>query len=333
MYISAVEYYLPEGRLTNDQISHENPEWSIEKISAKTGILSRPIAEERTTSSDLAFFAAEKLFNNNNIEKNEIDFLLLCTQSPDYFLPTTACILQQRLGLSKTVGALDFNLGCSGYVYGLALAKSLVVSHIAHNVLLLTGETYSKFINSKDKSCRSLFGDGASATLITSDDGIAAIGDFCLGTDGKGADNLIIRNGAFRNRELNGYDINDNDGNYVKNDDYLYMNGSEIFDFTTKEIPKLVNETLNKNKKREDEIDLYVFHQANKYMLNFIRKIMHIPEEKFYVNLEDTGNTVSSTIPIALKKAIENDNINKGFTVVITGFGVGYSYGSTVLQF
>jgi 3-oxoacyl-[acyl-carrier-protein] synthase-3 len=333
MYISAVEYYLPEDRLTNEQISHDNPEWSIEKISAKTGILSRPIAEEGTTSADLAFFAAEKLFNNNSIEKNGIDFLLLCTQSPDYFLPTTACILQERLGLSKTIGALDFNLGCSGYVYGLALAKSLVVSHIAHNVLLLTGETYSKFINAKDKSCRSLFGDGASATLITSDGGIAAIGDFCLGTDGKGADSLIIKNGAFRNRKLDGYDIKDSDGNYFKNDNYLYMNGNEIFDFTTREIPGLINETLKKNKKSNNEIDLYVFHQANKYMLNFIRKIMHIPEENFYINLENTGNTVSSTIPIALKQAIEGGNINKGFTVIITGFGVGYSYGSTVLQF
>jgi 3-oxoacyl-[acyl-carrier-protein] synthase-3 len=323
--IGAVEYFLPEKRLTNEQISKENPEWSIDKISNKTGIFSRPIAKEEITSADLAFSAAEKLFQNNNIDKNKIDFLLLCTQSPDYFLPTSACILQERLGLQKSIGALDYNLGCSGYVYGLALAKSLIISHIAHNVLLLTGETYSKFINVKDKSCRSLFSDGASATLITDISGIAVIGDFCLGTDGKGAENLILRNGAFRNRELNGFNISDNEGNYIKNDNYLYMNGNEIFDFTTKNIPELVNETLKKNGNKSNEIDMFIFHQANKYMLNFIRKIMHIPEEKFYINLENTGNTVSATIPIALKQAMEDGSINKGFKVVITGFGVGYS--------
>ena len=333
MNIGALEYYIPEDRLTNEQISLENPEWSIEKISAKTGIQSRPIAGEGITSADLAFFAAEKLFNNNGIDKNKIDFLLLCTQSPDYFLPTTACILQHRLGLSKTVGALDYNLGCSGYVYGLALAKSLVVSRIAHNVLLLTGETYSKIINPKDKNCRSLFGDGASATLITSNDGIAAIGDFCLGTDGNGADNLIVKNGAFRHRQYDGCDITDNTGNFIRNDNYLYMNGGEIFDFTAKEIPKLVNETLKKNKKESNEIDIFVFHQANKYMLNFIRKIINVPNEKFYINLMEVGNTVSATIPIALKNAMEDGSIHKGFTVAAVGFGVGYSYGATILHF
>ena len=333
MNIGAIEYFLPENYLTNEQISKENPEWSIDKIASKTGIFTRPIAKEDITSVDLAYSAAEKLFQNTRIDKNKIDFLLFCTQSPDYFLPTSACILQERLGLQKSVGALDYNQGCSGYVYGLALAKSLVYSHIADNILLLTGETYSKFINLKDKNCRSLFSDGASATLITKDCGIAKIGDFCLGTDGSGADNLIIRNGAFRNRELNGFDIYDNDGNYLRNDNFLYMNGKEIFDFAAKEIPGLVNETLKKNGIKSDEIDLFVFHQANKYMLNFIRKIMHIPEEKFFINLENTGNTVSATIPIALKQAIEDNKIKNGFRVALTGFGVGYSYGSTILQF
>lgn len=333
MNIKVIECYLPDNHLTNEQISQENPEWSIEKITDKIGIMSRPIAGEDTTSGDLAFQAAEKLFGGNRIDKKQIDFLLFCTQSPDYFLPTTACILQERLGLSTSVGALDYNLGCSGYIYGLALAKSLISGKVANNVLLLTGETYSKFINVKDKSCRTLFGDGASATLVSAENGIARIGEFCLGTDGRGVENLIVKNGGFRHREINGIDITDEEYHYIRNDNYLYMNGNEIFNFTANVIPGLVKETLRKNEMGLEDIDLFVFHQANKYMLNFIRKIMKIPIAKFYINLENTGNTVSATIPVALKAAITNGEIKNGYTALVVGFGVGYSYGATILQF
>lgn len=333
MNIKALEYYLPETRLTNDQISLENPEWSIEKISSKTGIISRPIVSEGITSSDLAFCAARKLIEENGIEKGQIDFLLFCTQSPDYFLPTSACILQERLKLPKSIGALDYNLGCSGYVYGLSLAKSLIVAKMARNVLLLTGETYSKFINKKDKNCRSLFGDGASATLVSNDSGIASIRDFCFGTDGEGAENLIVKNGAFRHRSLNGYDITGDNNEYIKNDNSLYMNGNEIFKFTSKVIPKLINETVEKNDLKIEDIDLFIFHQANKYMLDFIRKVLNIPKERFYIYLENVGNTVSSTIPIAIKNAVGEERIKKGNNILVAGFGVGYSYGATVLEY
>ena len=333
MNINAVEYYLPEERLTNEQISQENPEWSIEKIASKTGIISRPIASEGMTSSDLAYCAANKLIEENNIEKEQIDFLLFCTQSPDYFLPTSACILQERLKLPKSIGALDYNLGCSGYVYGLSLAKSLIVSKMACNVLLLTGETYSKFINKKDKSCRSLFGDGASATLVSNDSGIASIKDFCFGTDGEGAENLIVKHGGFRHRPIDGYDIEGDNQEYIRNDNFLYMNGNEIFKFTSKVIPELINETIKKNELRIEDIDLFIFHQANKYMLDFIRKILNIAKERFYIYLENVGNTVSSTIPIAIKNAAGEGRIKRGNNILIAGFGVGYSYGATVLKY
>jgi 3-oxoacyl-[acyl-carrier-protein] synthase-3 len=331
--IKALEYYLPKNSLTNDQISLETPEWSVDKIASKTGIFSRPVAEEEKLSSDLALCAAEKIFESGNIEKKDIDFLLFCTQTPDYFLPTTACILQDQLGLSTSIGALDYNLGCSGYIYGLSLAKSLIVSEIARNVLLLTGETYSKIIHPKDKSCRTLFGDGASATIVSSESGITGIGNFCFGTDGKGAANLILKNGAFRHRILDGTDVFDKDNDYMRNDNCLYMNGNEIFNFTCKVIPGLVEKTLKKHELEIGDIDLFVFHQANKYMLNYIKKIAKIPEEKFYINLTNTGNTVSATIPIALKKAIEEGKVKQCNKVLIAGFGVGYSYGATILQF
>src|SRR6266536_1100077 len=171
--IKVIEYYHPDTYLENEQISKEHPEWSVEKISAKTGIYKRPIAAEEISSGDLAYKAGEKLFSENEINKDQVDFLLFCTQSPDYFLPTTACILQDKLGLPTSTGAIDFNLGCSGYIYGLSLAQGLISSDAAKNVLFLTGETYSKFIHTKDKSNRTIFGDAASATLISKDDGIA----------------------------------------------------------------------------------------------------------------------------------------------------------------
>jgi len=319
-HIVGISYYLPDEVLSNDDISKEHPEWSIEKIALKTGIVERHIAGENILASDLAFEAAELIFSEYNIDRGTIDFVLLCTQSPDYFLPTTACILQDRLGLSKTCGALDFNLGCSGYIYGLALAKGLVVSGIANNVLLITSETYSKYIQSEDKVNKTLFGDAAAATLISSEQGNIEIGDIVYGTDGSGASNLIVPNGASKH-------ISDGSVN-----DYLFMNGSEIFKFTAESVPQIVENLLLKSGYTDEEIDLYIFHQANKYMLDFIRKKMKIDEERFFYFLEKVGNTVSSTIPIALKEAIGQSKVKKNSNVVLVGFGVGYSYGACLLS-
>ena len=148
----------------------------------------------------MAIKAAEKLFSEYQIDRSIIDFIMLCTQSPDYYLPTSACIIQNKFGLSTNIGAIDFNLGCSGFVYGLAMAKGLIKAGIAKNVLLLTSETYTKFIHEGDKSNRTIFGDAAAATLISTD-GYAAIEEFDLGTDGNGSENLIVRNGGLRNQK------------------------------------------------------------------------------------------------------------------------------------
>jgi 3-oxoacyl-[acyl-carrier-protein] synthase-3 len=330
-FVKAISYYIPDGSLNNDDLNALFPTWSADKISSKTGIFQRGIAEPRVSSGDLAYEAAQKLFNAHHILPSDIDFVLLCTQSPDYFLPTTACLLQDRLGIPTSAGALDFNLGCSGYVYGLSLAKGLICAGIAKNILLLTSETYSKYLNEQDKGNRSLFGDAAAATLISTD-GLAKIGDFELGTDGSGAANLIVKNGAFRNRLLAGTDELDEAGNFVKNDNNLYMNGPEIFSFTAKSVPIMVENILQKSNLSMDDVDLFVFHQANEYMLNFIRKKIGIPQEKFYLFLRNCGNTVSSTIPIALSEALKSD-INPGNKVLLAGFGVGYSWGSTILYF
>lgn len=330
-YIHSISYYLPHDILTNEKINKDFPEWDIEKISSKTGINYRHISAPDEFASDMAFSAAEKLFHEHSIDRNEIDFLLLCTQSPDYFLPTTACILQDKLKLKTTVGALDFNLGCSGYVYGLSLAKGLIVSGLAKNVLLITSETYSKFIHPKDKSNKTIFGDAASATLVSSERGLFEIGDFVFGTDGSGAENLIVKNGGLRNLIKQNADIVDEYGN-VRNDNNLFMNGSEIFNFTSEAVPLLIESILKKIKLDLKAIDLFIFHQANRYMLNHLRKKIGIPEEKFHISMEHCGNTVSSTIPIAMYEAIASKKVKKNDKILLAGFGVGYSWAACILN-
>lgn len=330
-YIKAISYYLPKTTITNEDLLKDFPEWSVDKVAAKVGINSRHIASKNETACDLAEKAALKLFEEYNIDPTTIDFLLLCTQSPDYFLPSTACILQHRLGIPTTAGAFDYNLGCSGCIYGMAVAKGLIAGGIAKNILLITSETYSKYLHPTDKSNRSIFGDAAAACLISTE-GIAEIGEFSLGTDGSGAKHLIVETGAARQKEATNKESIDDDG-HIRREDYLYMNGSAIFNFTLEAVPAMMKDVLLKNKIDKDHIDYYLFHQANKFMLNTIRKVCVLPKDKFYINLSETGNTVSSTVLIGLKQCLENGTIQYGMQVMITGFGVGLSWGGTILKF
>lgn len=330
-YIKAVSYYLPAKKYTNQDLADEFPEWSAEKIASKVGINIRHIAGEEETAADMAEAAANILFKEWQIDRSTIDFIMLCTQSPDYFLPTTACILQDKLGIPTRAGALDFNLGCSGYVYGLALAKGLITAGIAKNVLLLTAETYSKHINPLDKGNKTIFGDAAAATVISTD-GFAEVKDFVLGTDGQGAGDLIVRSGGMKNRDKMNLATVDENGADVYSD-YLYMNGSKIFNFTQKNVPILTQLTLEKNGLERDDISLFVFHQANKYMMDFLRKKMKIEEEKFFYFIKDVGNTVSSTVPIALIEAKKEGRIRVEDKVMLAGFGVGFSWAAVILEF
>lgn len=330
-FIKAISYYLPEKVVTNEELIKEFPEWSVEKVAQKVGVDSRHLATENETAGDMAEKAARKLFEEYKIEPKSIDFLMLCTQSPDYFLPSTSCILQDKLGIPTTAGAFDYNLGCSGCIYGMAMAKGLIAAGIAKNVLLLTAETYNKYLHPSDKSNRSIFGDGAAACLVSTE-GIAEIGEFSLGTDGSGANNLIVKTGAARCKQTTGKFVEDDEG-HIWYDDYLYMNGGNIFNFTLEAVPVMMKDILAKNGLEQDSIDYYVFHQANKFMLNTIRKVCVLPKDKFYVNLATTGNTVSSTVLIGLKYCIDNGTIKTGDKVMITGFGVGLSWGGTILKF
>lgn len=329
-YIKAISYYLPEKVVTNEDLVKEFPEWSVDKVAAKVGVLQRHVAAVDETAGDLAEKAAIRLFEEYNINPESIDFLMLCTQSPDYFLPSTACVLQHRLGIPTSAGAFDYNLGCSGCIYGMAIAKGLILAGVAKNILLLTAETYNKYLHPDDKGNRSIFGDGAAACLISTD-GIAEIGEFVFGTDGSGAEHLMVKTGASRMKERTGIEDTDVEG-HIRRDDYLYMNGGAIFNFTLDAVPVMMEEILQKNQMTKDEVDYYVFHQANKFMLSTIRKVCVLPKDKFYINLEETGNTVSSTVLIGLKDCIDKGVITSGKRVMISGFGVGLSWGGTILK-
>ena len=324
-----VKTYFPKKTVTNRDLEKEFPEWTAEKIQDKVGITSRHIASDEETPLDLAEQACKALFSDHPEIQGSVDFLLFCTQNPDHILPGNSSLLQNRLGLSTEIGALDYNLGCSGYVYGLSLAKGLLLSHTAKGVLLVTAEAYTKRINPKDKGNRSIFGDAATVTFLTEADA-ECMGKFVLGTDGNGAGNLIIRNGGLRFPQGNAEEKVYGSGNiYTDND--LFMDGPEIFNFTIETVPALIKKTLKKNAMEQKDIRMFILHQANSYILSFLRKITRIPENQFYLNMVNIGNTVSSTIPVALEDLLESNQIQSGDKVLVAGFGVGYSYGATIL--
>ena len=332
--LAALAYALPRKVVTTKDLADEFPEWSVQKIDLKTGIQERHIAGDDECASDLAVEAASKLFASGVCEPSAIDFILYCTQSPDYLLPTTACLIQDRLGIPTTAGAYDFNLGCSGYIYGLGQAQGLIATGQASNVLLLTAETYSKFIHPSDRSVRTIFGDGAAATLVRAQESdVPYIGPFVYGTDGSGAKNLMVPAGGLRQPRTTQTAVTsrDSQGN-VRSADNLVMNGGEIFNFTLTSVPGTVERLLQKSGVSLDAIDLFIFHQANKYMLEHLRKKLKIPVEKFVISMSHCGNTVSSTIPIALKDAMDGGRVPSGALMMLVGFGVGYSWGATLLR-
>lgn len=332
--IKAIEYHLPDKVLTTADLAAEFPKWPVAKIEKKTGISERHIAAPGECSSDLAFAAARKLFTSGAATPGDIDGLLFCTQSPDYLLPATACVLQHRLGIPKKSFAVDFNQGCSGFIYGLGIAKGLIETGQAKRVLLLTAETYSKFIHPQDRSVRTIFGDAAAATLIEAvDEPAPLIGPFVWGTDGSGAKNLMVPSGGMRcpRSAETAQEFEDASGNRRTRDN-LFMNGAEIFDFTLRTVPKAFEDLLTCAAKTREQIDLFIFHQANRYMLDSLRMGLNLPESKFYVAMRHSGNTVSSTIPIALKHAWSEGRLSRGSTVMVLGFGVGYSWGAALVR-
>lgn len=301
-------------------LQQQFPGWDLALIEEKTGIRQRHIAEPSETSSDLAVAAAEKLFQEHSIDRESIDFVLLCTQTPDYPLPTTSCLIQDRLNLPTRCGAIDFNLGCSGFVYGLAIADGLIQSHAAKNILLLTAETYSKYIDEKDRSLRTIFGDGAAASLVSAGDSQSLWG-FQFGSDGSGGDMLLVGDGGGRPAEDA---IKPRHRKRWKS--RLYMDGPSLINFTVDAVPRLVDEILEANQLSDAEIDKYLMHQATWKMLDQLRSRMGVCEDRLPVELAEVGNTVSCTLPILINQLRNRGQLNAKSVNMLVGFGVGLSW-------
>jgi len=315
--IGPIAIHLPQRVETNDELRALHPEWNIDQIEEKTGIKQRYQAAAGETASDLAFHAVEKLIERENLDRQKIDFLLFCTQTPDYPLPTTSCLLQDRLGLSTRCGALDFNLGCSGYVYGLSLADGLIQSGVAKNILLVTAETYSKYIDPDDRSLRTIFGDAAAATLITASPERTLWG-FQFGT---GADTLIVGDGGARNA------VDAIRPRHRKRwKSRLYMDGASLINFTVEAIPRLIDEILEAQSMTLDQIDRFVMHQATRKMLEQMTERMGLAPGRIPIDMEDVGNTVSCTLPILIDRLRSRGELSSASVNMLVGFGVGLSW-------
>lgn len=324
-YIKGIASYLPVHIEYNDADS---------RITKKTGIYERHIASAEECSSDMAVSAAEKLFSQYGLDRSTIDFIILCTQSPDYFLPTTACLLQHRLGISTNCGAFDINLGCSGFVYGLSMAKGLIETGQAKQVLLLTAETYSKWTHPQDAAARAIFGDAATATLIKAEplerDGM---GSFVFGTDGAGGGDIIVPAGGMRNPVVTCpiVEMVDAAGN-IRTNYNLYMNGRSVIAFSQVAVPAMLTKVLKNAGLKREEIDYFVFHQANRFMLESLQHKCKLQGLPFWNKPDYCGNTVSSSIPLALEEILLTVDAETLQKVLLLGFGVGLSWAGCLVD-
>lgn len=322
--IGPIAVHFPDRAETNDLLKQEFPGWDMDLIFAKTGIGCRYIAADNECSSDLGVAACEKLFKQFDIDPQSIDFLMLCTQTPDYPLPTTACLMQDRLGLRTSCGAMDFNLGCSGFVYGLSLADGLIRTGAVKRVLLVTAETYSKFIDPTDRSLRTIFGDAAAATLIEARDAPTLSG-FQFGTDGSGADTLLVTKGGLRN---------ESDAHRPRHrkrwPSALYMDGPSLINFTVAAVPELIDNILEAAELNREQVDLYLMHQATRKLLEQLQQRVGLSEDEMPIVLEHCGNTVSSTLPILIQYMRERKTLRTNTSNLLIGFGVGLSWAGCV---
>lgn len=304
--ISGIAYALPSRVVTNEDLAAEHPDWDMSRVQTRTGVLRRHIADGET-ALDLAYRATDKLIAAHPAAK-KADAILFCTQTPDHVMPPNSALLHEHLALPDGVFALDFTLACSGFVYGLAQAQGLVAAGIASSILLVTADTYSRIIDPDDRGPRVLFGDGAAVTWITSGD--RGLVDIAVATSGRDHRGFIVPKGS----------------------NVLRMDGLQVLGFIQSHVPAQVSELLARNGLSVEDIDLFVFHQASRLALDALRRLLRIPEERMYSNLERVGNTVSASIPMALRDAIDEGRAGPGSRVLLCGFGVGMSWASAIVD-
>lgn len=328
--ISAIEYALPARTVSNEEIGSMHPEWRMSEVAHRTGVLRRHVAGPEETALDLAETACRKLLSRLDYAPSGVQGILFCTQTPDYVMPPNACLLQHRLGLPTSVAALDFSLACSGYVYGLLLAKSMIAAGAMDSVLLVTADTYSKLISPQDRGPYTLFGDGAAASLVEA--AATGISEFVVGTDGSQAGCFIVPAGGARMPRSAATDdlVADRSGNR-RSQEQIRMDGTGVLAFVEREIPSAVRTLLGRAGVSFADVDLVVLHQASQLASDYLSRALGIPPEKLFGNIAHLGNTVSASIPIALRDAEAQGRLLRGQRVLIVGFGVGLSWGACLL--
>ncbi len=331
--IEGIEFCLGENTVSNAQLHEENPSWDMSKTVERSGVKSRPIAAQGTTALDLAYEAATQLLSKLKYDTHEIDALIFCTQTPDYVLPPNSSLLHGRLNLDCHVMAFDISHACSGFIYGLGIARSLVASGTAKKVLLITADTYSKLVHPADRSIRPLFGDGAAATIVSSENLVMKIKDMSFGTAGKKADRFIVESGGARNNASIDENIVPDRSGRIHSSNHISMDGLGLLSYFNNVVPESVLEILKKNHQTISDISLFVFHQASRLALEGIARSLKIPDEKMIIDMEETGNLVSSSIPVLLARLLKGDTFTRREPVVLCGFGVGLSWGTALVEF
>ncbi|MCL4539966.1 MAG: ketoacyl-ACP synthase III [Bacteroidetes bacterium] len=328
--IRHIEYYLPERTLTNDDFAHLGVDPDFMKT--RIGIRERHIAAQDESVGDMAVKSCLKLLDKNKIKPEDIPLLILCTQNPDYLLPTTACIVQDRLGLPKASMCFDINMGCSGFIYSTAVASALMGNLGFEKALVVTSEAYSKVINYNDKTVATLFSDGAAATLLEKECKKSRFRGFNFGTDGSGYQNLIVPAGGSKvKRSSDTAIVKTIRPGIERSAENLYMNGQEITKFVFDQVPGSIQQVLDGCGTSISQIDRFIFHQANKYILEALTSKMRLDKRRVYIDLT-SGNTVSSTIPIALKRQYGEMASPQDALILLSGFGVGYSWANAILE-
>ena len=334
LLIEDIEYYLPKNKISNDDLLAINPDWDIKAIGDSTGVLTRYYVDKNETALDIGFKACEKLLKKDPSLKEKVDAIIFCTHSNDYIIPSNSSLLHAMLGLSENVFAFDYNLACSGYVYGLAISNGLLATNIAKHILLINADTYSKFVNDKDRSTKVLFGDAASVSYLKNSDNDKGMIDILCSTSGTHSKKIMIPAGGMRVPKSSTTSLPERDANgNVRTQENLHMDGFGVFSFINSKVPKQIIQICEKNNFNLDDIDLFVFHQANKLGLDSLTKILKIDPAKVFMNIHRVGNTVSATIPLALKDALDQNRIKEGNKVLFSGFGTGLSWGSCIIQY
>jgi len=326
-------YHLPSRVVTNDDLSRENPSWNMKRAEAQTGVAERHVVGEGETALDVAEVACRSLLDRHRDLPQRLDALLFCTQSPDHIMPGNACILHGRMEFRDEMMAFDFNLACSGYVYGLTVARGLIASGAARHVLLIASDVLTQYIHPSDGAMRPLFGDGAAASWISEAEGSSGILDVACSTRGRDYDAIIVPAGGFRQprSEQTAMTTTDKNGN-VRTLDNVRMDGMRVMAFVNTKVAPQIRHVLQRNGLTDDDVKLYFWHQASKLVLDSLARTLDVSSDKVYSNLKRIGNTTSASIPIALVDALEEGRCARGDLVLMCGFGTGLSWATALVR-